>query len=229
MSLEVNSTLIAAHELKAPLCVIRQLTFALELARDDAERLKIEQSLRRATDAALKKVTDLTRVARLEDGLFTSEPVSVRGLCDAVLREVSPLFRSENCILEARYSNKARLVSANHDLLHSVIYNFCVNALHYSQSGHASHLTVSDRQGSVRIAVRDYGPALPTSIWRELRSGAISRPTNIAMRPGGSGLGLYISSQFAAHMRAKLGAVRHRDGTSFFIDLLPSQQLSLAF
>ena len=40
------------------------------------------------------------------------------------------------------------------------------------------------------------------------------------MRPGSTGLGLYISSQFARHMRAQLGAIRHRDGTSFFIELL---------
>lgn len=229
MSMEVNSTLVAAHELKAPLCLIRQLTFALELARDDSERLKIEQALRHTSDRALRQVTDLTRVARLEDGLFASEPVGVRGVCDAVLREISPLFASHRRTLETTYSNKSRLVSANHELLYSIIYNFCTNALHYSATGTTSRLTISDHGAAVRIAVRDYGPALPTALWRDLQSGHLVQPTTVAMRPGGSGLGLYIASQFATHMRAKLGAIRHRDGTSFFIDLTRSQQLTLAF
>ena len=75
--------------------------------------------------------------------------------------------------------------------------------------------------------MRDFGPALPTSVWRELKSGGLTRPTRIAMRPGSSGLGLYIASEFARYMHAELGAIRHRDGTSFFVDLPVSHQASL--
>ena len=76
--------------------------------------------------------------------------------------------------------------------------------------------------------MRDFGPALPANVWRELKNGGIVRPTNISLRPGSSGLGLYISSEFARFMHAKLGAVRHTDGTSFFIDLPISHQTELA-
>ena len=227
MSVEVNGILVAAHELKAPLSLMRQLALALEIAPDDSTRRSLERQLVEVSDRSLRQINDLARIARLEDGLFISEPVSVRGVCESVIGEMRPLFDFEHRTLALRYTNKSRLVIANRDLLYSIIYNFCTNALHYSDSGTPSLLSVSDHQGKICISVRDYGPALPTALWRELQNGYLSGPTSIAMRPGSSGLGLYIASEFARHMHTQIKATRHRDGTSFFIELPVSQQAAL--
>ena len=88
-------------------------------------------------------------------------------------------------------------------------------------------MTVSDENEHIRVNVRDYGPTLPISIWRDLNRGNLKQPTHMYMRPGSSGLGLYIASQFAGYMHATLGAVRHRDGTSFFVELPVSGQACL--
>lgn len=224
---EVENVAVVAHELKTPLCLMRQLALSLELTDDTSRRQKLQTQLVQVSNRALRQVEDLTRTARLEDGLFVMEPVSVRGICDAVLREISPLFSVEKRQIRTSYLNKTRLASANHDLLYSVVYNLCTNALRYSDQSLSSQLQISDHQNHIRISVRDYGPALPASIWRELHSGSLARPVNIAMRPGSSGLGLYIASRFADQMHGRLGVIRHRDGTSFFIDLLPSKQAML--
>lgn len=227
--MEVSGILVAAHELKAPLCLIRQLTLALNVATDLPTKQRLQAQLAEVSERALRQVNDLAKVARLEDGLFTTEPVSVRGVCEAVLHEVEPLFQYEHRRIDVLYTNKSRLAAANRDLLYSIIYNFCTNAVRYSDAESVSQLSVSDHHDAIRVSVRDYGPALPATIWRQLRQGTLDQPTAIAMRPGSSGLGLYIASQFAEHLRAKLGAVRHRDGTSFFIDLPISKQASLPF
>ena len=227
--MEVSGILVAAHELKAPLCLIRQLTLALGVASSDSAKQRLESQLVEVSERALRQVEDLSKIARLEDGLFTTEPVSVRGICEAVIREISPLFQFEHRNLTTVYSNKSRLAAANRELLYSIIYNFCVNAVRYSDQASSSQLSVSDRQNCIRVSVRDFGPALPTKIWRDLQTGQLIQPTAITMRPGSSGLGLYISSQFARHLHAKLGAVRHRDGTSFYIDLPISKQAALPF
>lgn len=224
---EVNGILVAAHDLKAPLALMRQLALSLDLADDQPTRSRIQSQLVSVSERAIHQVNDLTKIARLEDGLFEMEPLSVRNVCDEVARELHPLFRYENRQLNLTYSNRSRLAVANHDLLHSIIYNFCTNAIHYSDRDTTSLLTISDARDKIRIGVRDFGPALPAKVWRELRRGALNAPTNIAMRPGSSGLGLYISSEFARHMNAHLGAIRHRDGTSFFVDLPISHQASL--
>lgn len=227
MTVEVNGFLVAAHELKAPLCLLRQLALALDLAPTEAQRARLQAQIVEVSDRALRQVNDLLKISRLEDGLFETEPVSVRGVCESVLQELSPLFRYERRKLAFHYANKSRLAIANRDLLYSVIYNFCVNALRYSESDSESRLTVSDSHGKIRVNVRDFGPALPMKVWRELNGGYLVAPTPIAMRPDSSGLGLYIASEFARHMHARLGATRHKDGTSFFVELPVSKQISL--
>lgn len=225
MDQEVNGILLAAHELKAPLSVLRQLAFSLDL--DDSHNEHLRAEMINVSDRAIKQVNDLTKIARLEDGLFTMEPVSVRAVCDDVINELSYLFRCNQRDLYVKYSNHSRLVTANRELLHSVIYNFLLNAIHYSGSETRSELLVKEHGDSIKVCVRDFGPALPMDVWKELKRGWINKPTSIAMRPGSSGLGLYIASKFARFMNAKVGAIRHRDGTSFYVEIPISTQARL--
>ena len=225
MEKEVDGILVAAHELKAPLAVLRQL--ALSFDGLDAGGEHIRSEMVSVSERAIKQVNDLTKIRRLEDGLFAMEPVSVRAVCDDVTRELSYLFIHNKRDLYVKYSNRSRLVVANKDLLHSVVYNFLLNAMHYSGDETRAELTVRDLKGKVKISIRDYGPALPMDVWREMKRGWIDKPVSIAMRPGSSGLGLYIASKFSRYMHADVGAVRHRDGTSFYVELPVSKQASL--
>ncbi|MBB1503283.1 ATP-binding protein, partial [Candidatus Saccharibacteria bacterium] len=108
----------------------------------------------------------------------------------------------------------------------SVIYNFCANAMYYSTVETESCLIISDKKDKIVVDVRDYGPSLPTSVWRQIKAG-LTAPTSISMRPGSSGLGLYIASKFAKYLNAEVSAVRHRDGTSFQVILPVSHQAIL--
>ncbi|MDO5451759.1 MAG: HAMP domain-containing sensor histidine kinase [Candidatus Saccharibacteria bacterium] len=225
MDKEVDGILVAAHELKAPLAVLRQL--ALSFDEMDADNEHIRSEMVSVSERAIKQVNDLVKVRRLEDGLFEMEPVAVRAVCDEVTRELAYLFSYNRRDLFIKYSNKSKLVTANRDLLYSVVYNFLLNAMHYSGDGTRAELMVKDFCGKVKIVVRDFGPSLPIEVWREMRRGWIEKPTSIAMRPGSSGLGLYIASKFSKYMNARVGAIRHRDGTSFFVELPVSKQASL--
>ena len=225
MDVEVDGILVAAHELKAPLAVLRQLALSFDEMNGVNEHIRSEMV--NVSERAIKQVNDLVKVRRLEDGLFEMEPVAVRAVCDEVTRELRYLFRDEQKGLSIRYSNRARLVTANKDLLHSVIYNFLLNAIHYSNNKTRAELVVKDHHGMVQVTIRDYGPALPIDVWREMKRGFIRKPTSIAMRPGSSGLGLFIASRFSRYMHADVGAVRHRDGTSFYVNLPISKQISM--
>lgn len=227
MASEVSNVLVAAHELKAPLSLMRQLALNIQCSDDLQVQDRLCGQLVNVSERALLQVSDLTKVARLEDGLFGMEPVGVRGVCETVAHDIADLFGFDRKALTITYRNRQRLVVANAELLYSVIYNFCTNAMHYSDANTTSIMTVSDDHDYIRINVRDYGPALPTLVWRELKHGRLKQPTQISMRPGSSGLGLYIASRFADYMHARLGATRHRDGTSFFIELPVSGQACL--
>lgn len=225
MEQEVDGILVAAHELKAPLAVLRQL--ALSFDEMDTRGEHIRSEMVSVSERAIKQVNDLTKMRRLEDGLFVMEPVAVREVCDAVSRELEYLFHYNRRDLFIKYTNRARLVVANRELLYSVVYNFLLNAMHYSGDETRAELVVKDARDKVKVEIRDYGPMLPMDVWREMKRGWIKKPTSIAMRPGSSGLGLYIASRFSRYMNAEVGAVRHRDGTSFYVDLPVSTQASL--
>lgn len=222
--MEVNTILV--HELKAPLAILRQLALAFPETTDKASsRLRLEMIS--VSERALKQVNDLAKITRLEDGLFEMEPIAIRGLCDEIKREMDYLFSYHKRSLDLNYRNTSPLVTANRDLLYSIIYNFLFNALRYSSEETKTILSVSDSKSKIRIDIRDFGPTLPIKIWREFKTGNYNTPTPISMRPDSTGLGLYIATKFSRHINAKVGAIRHHDGTSFFIELPVSKQASL--
>ena len=200
MEQEVNGILVAAHELKAPLSVLRQLALSFDFDQPDTTLEHIRSEMVSVSERAIKQVNDLSKISRLEDGLFVMEPVSVHAVCDDVTKELYYLFRYNKRDLFVKY---------------------------YSGEETRSELCVKDCHDKVKISIRDFGPALPMDVWREMKRGWINKPTSIAMRPGSSGLGLYIASKFSRYMNANVGAVRHRDGTSFFVELPISTQARL--
>ena len=84
MDVEVDGVLVAAHELKAPLAVLRQLALSFDGAGHEDERIRNEMV--NVSERAIRQVNDLVKIKRLNDGLFAMEPVAVREVCDAVGR-----------------------------------------------------------------------------------------------------------------------------------------------
>lgn len=231
---EITPLTAAAHELKAPLALVRQL--ALRLQSDvqgehlsDAERLKLLQHITLTSERALRLTSDLTKAARLDTALFELEPINPEQLCRDIVAELSPLFEAHGKKVSVSSRRHPLLLVANRDLLRRILLGFNDNALHYSQSGTAVHMQIKafKKSGVVRIGVRDFGPALSSDMWRKLQKKLKVAPQAIHARPESSGLGLYIASQFAEAMNGTIGAVRHKDGATFYVELQASSQLSL--
>lgn len=227
---EVTPLIAAAHELKAPLALVRQLALRLEdESLSKSERQQLLQKAVLTSERALRLTGDLTRSARLEDALFILEPINPEQICRDVVSELTPLFEAYGRQVEVKTRRHPLLLVANRDLLRRILLGFSDNALHYSQPGSAVSLQIQalKKAGTVRIGVRDYGPALSSDMWRKLQSKLNKAPQAVHARPESSGLGLYIASQFADAMNGRIGAVRHKDGATFYVELQASSQLSL--
>lgn len=229
-STEVTPLIAAAHELKAPLALVRQLALRIEeggLSESEQKRL-IRQSIL-TSERALRLTSDLTKSARLDSGLFSLEPINPEQLCRDIANELAPLFDAYGKHVTVKGRRHPLLLVANRDLLRRILLGFNDNALHYSQSGTAVHMQIQafKRAGVIRIGVRDFGPALSSDMWRKLQKKLRDSPQSIHARPESSGLGLYIASQFAEAMNGRIGAVRHKDGATFYVELQASSQLSL--
>ncbi len=217
-----------SHELKAPLCLLRQLGLRLgDISEDSRSVQKVAGQIEATSARALRLVSDLCRVARLADGLFELGPVNPHALCEEVAENLADAYILNKRRLYMRLHGRGHLVVANRELLTTVLYNFCDNAMHYSGQETPSELFTRMVKSSLRIGVRDYGPAMPLKLWRSVNrdSGDLS-PAPIGARPQSSGLGLFIASKMTNAMRGKMGIIRHRDGTSIFIDLPLSSQMS---
>lgn len=225
----ISSLIVASHELKTPLVLLRQLS--LSLADDqlsEAERQTVIAQMKLVSERALRLTSDLTKTQRLEDGLFTMEPVNPQQVCEDVVRELSPLYAACGRSIEFRKSHRSSLAVANRDLLRRILINFADNALYYADEQSPVMLNIETKQGGnmVRLGVRDYGPAVPANVWQRLdKSEAQNEP--IRARPASSGLGLMVAKQFAKAMNGTVGVTRHRDGATFYVDMYASKQMSL--
>lgn len=218
----------AAHELKSPLALIRQLSLGIEsgaLSLDDVALLARRITL--TTERALRLTTDLTRTSRLEDSLFTLEPLNPITLCEEVVQELEPLYAAKGRTLRLAKRSRPLLALANRDLLRRILLNFADNALHYSDAGAPVVISAQSIGGQVRLGVRDYGPALPVNVWRSLGASLGTSAHPLHNRPESSGLGIHIANQFAEAMNGTVGATRHRDGATFYVDINASTQLRL--
>ena len=224
------SLVAAAHELKSPLALIRQLSLMLEdneLGLVEQKRMLRQISL--TSEQALRLTSDLTRSVRLSDALFKLEPINPQQLCEDIVSELAPYFVAHDRDVKLAPRKHPLLLVANRDLLRRIIMNFSDNALHYTEDKTTVeiHIGLLDRGKTVRLGVRDYGPALSIHALDSLRGRLFDSTTTVYARPQSSGLGLYIASQFANAMNGKIGVKRHRDGSTFYVDLQASQQLSL--
>jgi signal transduction histidine kinase len=226
---QVSSLTAAAHELKSPLALMRQLALRLDASDISDEQRRLIRQITLTSERALRLTSDLTRSARLEDALFELEPINPEQLCQDIAVELAPLFEAHGRSLAVSHRTHPLLLVANRDLLRRIIMNFSDNALHYSQPGTAVHMQIQafTKTGMVRVGIRDFGPAVSNDMWRALQKKLRHSPQTIHARPQSSGLGLFIASQFAKAMEGTIGATRHRDGATFYVELQASRQLSL--
>jgi K+-sensing histidine kinase KdpD len=227
---DLSFAVTAAHELKAPLALVRQLSLTLETGSiDTAEQERMLRQITLTSERALRLTTDLSRSSRLEDSLFELEPLNPQQICDEVAHELTPLYKARGREIRVASHRRSMLVVANRDLLRRIVLNFGDNALHYAESDSPVELRAGsyDSGSKIRIGVRDYGPAVPSDMWQRLQVHLGSATQALHARPQSSGLGLYVAGQFADAMKGKIGATRHRDGATFYVDLTASTQLSL--
>ena len=220
----------AAHELKAPLALIRQLSLGLEQGSYSSdERLRMIHQIILTSERGLRLTSDLTRTTRLDDSLFALETINSRQLCEEVAHELTPLYKAQNRELRVEGGRRQILAVGNRDLLRRILTNFSDNALYYAGEASPVVIKASSFAGGerVRVGVRDYGPAVPSDVWHRVKKHLGTAPQALQSRPASSGLGLYLSGQFAGAMQGSIGATRHRDGATFYVDLLASKQLKL--
>lgn len=226
LDFELPSLLAAAHELKAPLILLRQLS--LQMSDDTVPAgPELHRRLQMTAERGLRLVDGLTRAARLEDSLFDTESLETKAICHLVALEMQPLAQELGQDLKLSLPKSSLLAIGQYDLLTSLLVGLCDNALAHNSGGSSVVISGRQRHGRVELAVRDHGPVISREQFKKL-TGRMGKPQIMNGRPRSSGLGLWVADNFARSMSGSLTARRHRDGgMSFTVSLPQSTQLSL--
>lgn len=210
-----------AHELKNPLGLVRQLA----ISADYYDHAQMQQALHRisvTSQRALGLVEAISRSYGAQD--MASEPIQLKRLCEEVAHELSPLAQAKQQELRINMPAKSLMAVGNREIVSSVIFGLCDNALSYDNSRQPIIIQANQVRSNIRIGVNDHS----SEIIKIARSQIAKQPVTADPKAGGSGLGLYIASQFALKMQGSINFQRHRSGGHlFYLDLPRSTQLSL--
>lgn len=222
------SIVAAAHELKTPLVLLRQLSLQLAETTDESRKTEIIRRMRLTSERSLRLVDNLTRAARLDDAMFEMEPIQLSNICYDVIDEMRPLSKALDQNFQIRVGRRPVVAVANRDLLRSLLVGLIDNALQYNRPGGDIVISAGLRGGRAVVTVRDNGPIMDLLEFRKLAQLIGRNAAPMSARPLSSGLGLMIAGMFANAMSGDLKLSRHhRGGVTFQADLPVSSQLSL--
>ena len=207
-----------SHELRTPLTAIQGHMQAMnEGVIDDEEgRQSSFAIVLSECDRLQRLIGDLLDLARLQAHAFklNREHVDLAELCLQVVQTHREAARAREIDLHEELHSGATVI-ADGDRLVQVLGNLVANAVRASPGGGDVQVHLHEVPGFVQISVADSGPGVPAE-----RRDAIFRPF-VTGEPGGTGLGLPISSELTQAMGATISVGEAPGGGALFTIAFP--------
>jgi two-component system OmpR family sensor kinase len=186
------------HEIKNPLTGLRAALVNLQEAREADERWQAQQNAGRAVERLTRLLTDLRKLADLDERPIERYQVSVPELLEDVVEAARaiPAYEGRTIgLLIPKIPSPFPMLTGDRDLLVLAVYNLVENALKFTGANDSVEVRAMEDGRSVVIEVADSGAGIPpedvTKIFEELYRGSNARSTE------GSGLGLALVNRIA--------------------------------
>ena len=207
---------MASHELRSPLTAI---IGALEMVKQypDAAPKMLDMALRNS-QRMLGLINDYLDVEKIESGgtPFNNEPLELEPLVEKAVEANRTLGASTEVGIEVAQSLPHAAVNADADRLMQVLTNLLSNAVKFSPAQSAVRVSVSRRDGFLRVSIADKGPGIPEA-FRSKIFGKFEQAGGHGK--GGSGLGLAISKAIVERLGGRVGFDSSPSGTTFYFEL----------
>jgi signal transduction histidine kinase len=200
---------MASHQLRTPLTTIKG--YLSMLAEGDAGSITKDQKeyLNYAIGGAQRMVgliSDLLNVTRLSAGRFIIEkrPVDIAQIVEDEIRQLEGHAEAKHLKLTfIPPAAKLPLVQLDEGKTRQVIMNFIDNAIYYTPKGEVSVLLEAGK-ANFRLLVRDTGIGVPKEAQAKLFSKFFRAENAQAVRPDGTGLGLYLAKRVVEDQGGKI-------------------------
>jgi signal transduction histidine kinase len=210
-----------SHDLRTPLTVVVAQAQMLERRPEDREAVvRRAGTIRTSAGRMATMIEDLVDVVRLEAGHVRIEPRPVD--LAAFARELRERLRGAVAVERLRLDLPERLPPALADppRLERILVNLITNALKYSPPDAEAVLSAEERDGQVRISVRDRGVGIAADELPHLFERFYRTPA--ASRHEGLGLGLYITRLLVEAHGGRISAESEPGRGSVFHVTLPA-------
>lgn len=219
-----NFLTLASHELRTPITSIKGYTELLQRSADFSSNPRHKHFLEvihHQVNHLVRLVNDLVDVTRIERDVLPMhrETFSLGSLASKVaytLRLVAPTRE-----IKLRTDDKPLMVSADRDQIQGVLGNLVENALKYSPEDQPVEVSVTQGEGEVVAAVRDYGLGVPQDQQHRVFE-RFYRASNAGSRPrNGLGLGLFIARSVVERHGGRIWVESRQGSGSTFYFALP--------
>jgi signal transduction histidine kinase len=215
-----------SHELRTPLTA---LTGYEELLVDevlgpisDPQRDVLER-MRSVTHHLTGMIEDVLAYSSLEMGREVMRPTDLLlgDLIHSVQAVAEPLALQKGIELEVLVSDPSGRLVTDNDRARQILVNLVGNAVKFTDQGEVQ-ISASIVNDEVRISVTDTGIGISPVDQRQLFKAFAQVDTGLTRRHGGTGLGLYISSQLAKLLHGRIELKSEVGKGSTFTLVLPS-------
>ncbi|OGM12199.1 hypothetical protein A2Z22_05220 [Candidatus Woesebacteria bacterium RBG_16_34_12] len=203
---------IASHELRTPLSVITgnldTVLAGYGKSQMTKEDLALLQDSMDASDRLIKMVGDFLNISRLDQGRLNYEirQVDACFVIESVVHELMPLIENKGIKLSYTCINdpKHKMVLVDENLLKEILINLIGNSLKFTDKGEIKiEHGLKDNMSYIKVIDPGVGIAKDKQklLFQRFQQ-AMNR--TLAREAGGTGLGLYISREFARVMGGDL-------------------------
>ena len=194
-----------AHEINNPIAVIQgNLDVLRDLLGPQAEPVAPEIKLIHEQVQRIRLiVAKLLQFARPQDYVGYLEPVEPAQLIQDSLLLVRHLLHRSQVAIE-QHLDSSRHITCNRNELQQVLINLLVNALQAMPEGGVLRIVCEDWDADdmpvgIRLAIADTGPGIAPADQEQL-----FKPFYTAKKPGGNGLGLWVSKNLIERYGGRL-------------------------
>lgn len=214
---------IVSHELRVPLTAIHgSLGWISENSADLPERIrKMVQIATRSSDRMVRLINDMLDIDKIESGkmIFYLRPLDMMTLVEHTLEANQPYAEQFQVKLMLDEPLPGAKAYGDIDRFVQVLTNLLSNAAKYSPPDASVRVSLTRKEGFIRISVSDRGPGIPEKYRSRIFQKFVQVP-GADSRQKGTGLGLSISKAIVEKMGGKIGFESEPGaGSVFYFDL----------
>lgn len=220
---------ILSHDLRSPFQGIMGFSSLLQDSYDefsDQERLDMVNRIIKSTDGAMELLNRMLDWTQLQSGSIPFNPreINLSTLSEQVADRLSGMAESKKITVERSVPDHVTL-TADANMLESILQNLLSNALKYTKPGGRVTLSAKNHGDRVIIRIKDTGVGMEQQVLNNILEKKETLSTRGTGKEKGSGLGLLICKDMIdRHNGTLTGESRPGEGSEFKIEL-PGKQI----